>query len=137
MELCSRKFLHKIIRNFQFSVQIKPEVYIMSEFVTELTGEAEFDAFAAEGLSLIDFWAPWCGPCRAVAPIVEEIAKGYAGKLKVGKVNVDIGDNRPVAQRFGIMSIPTLILFKNGGTAEKIVGMRSKASLAETINKYL
>lgn len=106
----------------------------MSQYVDELTNET-FPAFIAEGLTLMDFWAPWCGPCRAIAPIVEELAAQYAGKLKVGKVNVD--DEGAVAQSFGIMSIPTLIIFKDGQIAEKVVGMRNKAFLQQLVDKLL
>ncbi|MDR1092990.1 MAG: thioredoxin [Clostridiales bacterium] len=106
----------------------------MSEHVTELTG-GEFAAFTAEGAALVDFWASWCGPCKAIAPIVEEIAKGYAGKLKVGKVDVDDKENAATAQGFGIMSIPTLLFFKDGKLAEKVVGMRNKAFLTEIIDR--
>ena len=109
----------------------------MSDHVTELSGEKEFSGFTGGGLSLVDFWASWCGPCKAIAPIVEEIAREFAGKIRVGKVNVDEDANRATAQGLGIMSIPTLILFKDGKIAEKIVGMRNKAFLAETINKHV
>ena len=76
---------------------------------------------------LVDFWATWCGPCKMVAPILEEIAKEKAGELKVGKVNVD--DQMELAQQFGIMSIPTMILFKNGEKANQIVGAVPKESI--------
>ncbi|GHV01352.1 thioredoxin [Clostridia bacterium] len=107
----------------------------MSEHVTELSAD-EFAEFTKEGVVLMDFWAPWCGPCKAIAPIVEELAREYAGKLKVGKVNVD--DNGKFAQdTYGIMSIPTLLLFKDGQLAEKVVGMRNKAFLVQIIDKLI
>ena len=84
---------------------------------------------------LVDFWAPWCGPCKMVAPIVEEIATEYEGKLKVGKLNTD--DNQQVPTRFGIMSIPTLMIFKNGEPVERIVGAQPKDALTSKINAVL
>ena len=84
---------------------------------------------------LVDFWAPWCGPCRMVAPIVEEIAKEYDGKLKVGKLNTD--DNRQVASQFGIMSIPTLMIFKGGERKEAIIGVQPKQVLTEKIDMVI
>ncbi|UCH85664.1 MAG: thioredoxin [Candidatus Latescibacterota bacterium] len=84
---------------------------------------------------LVDFWAPWCGPCRIVDPIVEEIANDYEGKLKVGKMNTD--DNRETASKLGIMSIPTLLIFKGGKEQERIVGAQPKPSITEKIDSVL
>ena len=80
---------------------------------------------------LVDFWAAWCGPCKMVGPIVEELANDYAGKAKVCKLNVD--DCGRIAQSYGVMSIPTLILFKDGQEANRIVGFRPKAELAKLL----
>lgn len=74
---------------------------------------------------IVDFWAPWCGPCRMVGPVIEEIAQEHADTVAVGKLNVD--ENPATAQKYGIMSIPTIILFKDGEPAKKIIGARAKA----------
>jgi thioredoxin 1 len=97
-------------------------------------------AFKAEVLAattpvLVDFWAPWCGPCRMVSPIVEEIAKDYEGKLKVVKINVD--DSQELAAQYGIMSIPTLCLFKNGECIERLIGLRQKKEIAAIVDQVL
>ena len=84
---------------------------------------------------LVDFWAQWCGPCLVMGPIIEEIAKEFEGKIKVGKLNVD--ENPATAQKYGIMGIPTLMIFKDGKVVERIVGLRPKQVLVETIQKFL
>ena len=84
---------------------------------------------------LVDFWASWCGPCRMIAPHVEALAEKYAGKLIVGKLNVD--ENPNVSGQYGIRGIPTLLLFKNGKISEQIVGFQSKEQLAKIIDKHV
>jgi thioredoxin 1 len=84
---------------------------------------------------LVDFWATWCGPCKVIAPMVEEIAGEYAGKLKVGKVDVD--RNSDTASLYGIRSIPTLLVFKNGKIVDQFIGAMPKAKLVEKLQAYL
>jgi thioredoxin 1 len=83
---------------------------------------------------LVDFWATWCGPCKMIAPIVEQVADEYSDKIKVAKVDVD--QNQAVARTFGVMSIPTLILFKGGKQVERLVGYKPKAELVKAIDKH-
>ena len=93
------------------------------------------DVMKATELVMVDFWAVWCGPCQMVAPIVEELAKEYAGKLKVRKLNTD--ENPEVAGRYQVMSIPTILFFKNGQPVEKLVGARPKRQFKEMIDSLL
>lgn len=84
---------------------------------------------------LVDFWAEWCGPCKMVAPVLDEIADEQAGKLRVAKLNVD--DNPGIARRFGVMSIPTLIVFKDGEEASRMVGAKGKSQLLQDLADFL
>ncbi|MCU0526197.1 MAG: thioredoxin [Elainella sp. Prado103] len=101
--------------------------------VTDETFEQE--VIASSVPVLVDFWAPWCGPCRMVAPVVEEIAEQFAGKVKVVKLNTD--ENPGVASKYGIRSIPTLMVFKQGERVDMVVGAVPKTTLANTIEKYI
>jgi thioredoxin 1 len=92
----------------------------------------ESDVLKSDLPVLIDFWAPWCGPCKAIAPVVDELAKEYAGRLKIVKMNVD--DNPQTPSKYGVRGIPNLILFKGGQVREQIVGAVPKAQLVKAIN---
>ncbi|MDI3256512.1 MAG: thioredoxin [Kyrpidia sp.] len=105
----------------------------MAKEVTDATFVSRVEQ--ASGPVLVDFWAPWCGPCRMLAPVLEELEKDLSGKLEVVKLNVD--DNPSTAGRFGIMSIPTLLLFKNGQVVEQVIGYQNKAQLSAALQPHL
>lgn len=113
-------------------LNLKKEI-IMGKYI-DLT-ESDFEATLSEGVSLVDFWAPWCGPCRMIAPVIEELAEDYDGKAKICKVNTD--EEQEIAVKFGIRSIPTIMFFKNGEMVDQVVGAQSKAALAEKIDALL
>ena len=108
----------------------------MAGNLIELT-DADFDSTisGAEGPVLVDFWAPWCGPCKMIGPMIGEIADEYAGKAKVCKVNTD--DNRDAAVEYGINAIPTIILFKSGQVEKKWVGLTSKKDITAELDKLI
>jgi thioredoxin 1 len=108
----------------------------MSDAIATLS-DATFDeeVKGATEPVLVDFWAEWCGPCKMIAPILEEIASEQSGKLRIGKLNVD--DNPDIARRFEVMAIPTLILFKDGEPAKRIVGAKGKNQLLEEVREFL
>lgn len=98
-----------------------------SDFKTEVSEN--------KGLVVVDFWAPWCGPCRIVGPIIDELTKEYAGKVKIGKINVD--ENSQTAGQYGVMSIPSIVFFKNGQPIKTMVGAQSKENYKKAIEETL
>ncbi|MCA1900716.1 MAG: thioredoxin [Candidatus Hydrogenedens sp.] len=96
------------------------------------------DNFASEtstGVSLVDFWAEWCGPCRMISPIIDELAKEYEGRVKIGKVNVD--EEMELAEQFGVSSIPTLVILKDGNEVKRFIGLTQKAVISSALESFL
>jgi thioredoxin 1 len=107
-----------------------------SEYIVQLTdGNFENEVLKSSVPVLVDFWASWCGPCKAIAPVVDEIAAEYQGKVKVGKVNVD--ENQAAPATYGVRGIPTLILFKNGQIVDQVVGAVPKGQIKALLDKAL
>lgn len=105
----------------------------MGQYI-ELTNE-NFEATVSNGVSLVDFWAPWCGPCRMIAPVIDELAGDFEGKANICKVNTD--EQQDLAVKYGIRSIPTIIFMKDGEVVDTVVGATSKQALSEKINNHL
>ncbi|HCX2474103.1 TPA: thioredoxin [Staphylococcus aureus] len=97
--------------------------------------DADFDSKVESGVQLVDFWATWCGPCKMIAPVLEELAADYEGKADILKLDVD--ENPSTAAKYEVMSIPTLIVFNDGQPVDKVVGFQPKENLAEVLDKHL
>lgn len=106
----------------------------MSALLKDLSA-ADFDTAVATGVTLVDFWAPWCGPCRMQTPILEKVAEAVSGKATVAKVNVD--DNNELAVKFGVRSIPTLLLFKDGKLVQTLTGLQQAPVLLQALETAL
>ena len=105
----------------------------MAKYI-ELTS-TNFEEVTKEGVSMVDFWAPWCGPCRMIAPVIEELAADFEGKANICKVNTD--EEQDLAVKYGIRSIPTILFMKNGEVVDQMVGASSKQAFADKINSLL
>lgn len=103
--------------------------------IVNVTDQTFRNEVESQGTVLVDFWAPWCGPCKMIAPVLEDLDREIGDKLKIAKVNVD--DNPESASRFGVMSIPTLIVFKDGEPVDKIVGFRPKEAIKSVVVRHM
>lgn len=103
--------------------------------MTRVLTSADFASTIASGVTLVDMYADWCGPCQRIAPIIEELSHEYEGRANITKLDVDASGD--IAQQYGVMSIPTLLVFKNGQLVDKTVGLSDKESLVELLNKHL
>jgi thioredoxin 1 len=128
IESINKKKMEEMMKQNQLPTGTAGEPVVLTDatFVSEVSKHP---------LMVVDFWAPWCGPCRMVAPIVEQLAQEYAGKVTFGKVNVD--DNPAVSQTFGIQSIPTMIVFKNGQAVDGMIGALPKPQIESKFKPYL
>jgi thioredoxin 1 len=127
---------HKLIHPIQKHPATTRGNYMASQNILEIT-DANFEeqVLNSDVPVLVDFWAPWCGPCRTIGPIMEQLAVQYAGRLKVGKVNVD--DNQQVASRLGISSIPAVFLFKGGDRVDEKIGAMPKSMYEAMVDRHL
>jgi thioredoxin 1 len=103
--------------------------------IVNVTDQSFKNEVESTGTVLVDFWAPWCGPCKMIAPVLEELDQELAGQVKIAKINVD--DNPDTTSRFGVMSIPTLIVFKDGQPVDKVVGFQPKDSLKNVLSRHI
>lgn len=108
-----------------------------SDRILNVLGDASFDtAVKTPVVTVVDFWAPWCGPCKAIAPVLDQLADELGEGVRIAKVNVDEDANQQLTARHGVQNIPTLLFFKNGVQVDKVIGSRPKADLLATIKKH-
>ncbi len=113
---------------------LHPVLYLLISMAHVLTS-ADFESTIASGVTLVDFYADWCGPCQRLIPVIDDMAKIYAGRANICKLDVDASDD--IAGKFGIMSIPTILVFKESQLVEKLIGLRSQEELEAAVNKHL
>jgi len=129
LEMIKKKKLEEMTKKFNEPEAVFPEVPIV---VTDGSLETEVAKYP---LLILDCWAEWCGPCKMIGPVIEELARDYRGRAVFGKLNVD--ENGQTARRYGIMAIPTMLVFKNGKLVDQMVGAYPKSALENKIQKYL
>ena len=129
----NKKVVKRPLKTAEKRIQRNRRRYIMAMKLT--SGNFETEVYQSEIPVLVDFYADWCGPCKAMAPVVETLADEYAGKAKVGKMNTD--ENQDIAMEYGIMSIPTFLVFKGGKVVNKMIGMQDKRNLVAAIEEAL
>jgi len=134
LERIRREKLRRLMRRLARGAEKKPRRTALNRPV-ELN-DSTFEEFVRRHqLVVVDLWAPWCAPCRIVSPIIEELARDYAGKIAFGKLNVD--ENQLTAMQYGVMSIPTLLIFKNGKLVDRIIGAMPRRMLEPRITRHL
>jgi thioredoxin 1 len=119
--------------NLQSLIQIKKKIKTMAKEFTD--GNFKDEVISSDKLSVVDFWAEWCGPCRAIGPVIEDLSKEYDGKVNIGKVNVDV--NPSISMDYGITSIPAILFFKNGQVVDKLVGAQPKGNFVKKIEAHI